>query len=50
MSAKTVEKKPAMVPDFLFPFAAPRVFGMMNDAGPTTEMQARLMLWVSNGS
>ncbi|MGV4376750.1 fatty acid synthase subunit beta domain-containing protein [Trueperella pyogenes] len=45
VGAKTVEKKPAMVPDFLFPFAAPRVFGMMNDAGPTTEMQARLMLW-----
>ncbi|QOR45035.1 type I polyketide synthase [Trueperella pecoris] len=45
VGGKTVEKKPAMVPDFLFPFAAPRVFGMMDDAGGATEMQARLMLW-----
>ncbi len=41
----TQEKKPAMIPDLLFPFAAPRVFGMMDNAGADTETQARLMLW-----
>lgn len=41
----SVEKKPAMIPDLLFPFAAPRVFGMMSDAGGEAEMQTRLMLW-----
>ncbi|PKZ89650.1 type I polyketide synthase [Trueperella bernardiae] len=41
----TVEKKSAMIPDLLFPFAAPRVFGMMSDAGGAAEIQTRLMLW-----
>ncbi|MDP9805807.1 fatty acid synthase [Trueperella bonasi] len=45
VGGQTKEKKPAMVPDMLFPFAAPRVFGMMDEAGSDTESQARLMLW-----
>lgn len=45
VGGQTEEKKPAMVPDMLFPFAAPRVFGMMDQAGADTESQARLMLW-----
>ncbi|VEI13918.1 beta-ketoacyl synthase N-terminal-like domain-containing protein [Trueperella bialowiezensis] len=45
VGGKTQEKKPAMIPDLLFPFAAPRVHGMMDDAGADTESQARLMLW-----
>ncbi|MFY9262119.1 MAG: fatty acid synthase subunit beta domain-containing protein [Arcanobacterium sp.] len=45
VGGETKEKKPAMIVDLLFPFAAPRVFGTMDNAGPDTEMQARLMLW-----
>ena len=45
VGGQTKEKKPAMVPDMLFPFAAPRVYGMMDEAGGDTESQARLMLW-----
>ena len=37
--------KPAFVPDLLFPFAAPPVRGMLTDAGPETENQARVLLW-----
>src|SRR5699024_3384281 len=37
--------KPAMVPNLLFPFAAPRVQGTLADAGAPAEAQMRLLLW-----
>ncbi|WP_084559804.1 type I polyketide synthase [Corynebacterium phocae] len=37
--------KPALVPDLIFPFAAPRVAGTLADAGPAAENQMRLLLW-----
>ena len=37
--------KEALVPTLLFPFAAPRVFGTLADAGPEAESQTRLLLW-----
>ncbi|WP_314686128.1 polyketide synthase [uncultured Bifidobacterium sp.] len=37
--------KPALEPDLLLPFAAPRMQGTLEDAGPLFESQARLMLW-----
>ncbi|MDO4761514.1 MAG: DUF1729 domain-containing protein [Corynebacterium sp.] len=37
--------KPALVPTLLFPFAAPKVHGLLTDAGPVAENQARLLLW-----
>ncbi|WP_034651520.1 type I polyketide synthase [Corynebacterium vitaeruminis] len=37
--------KPAMKPTLLFPFAAPRVSGSLQEVGPQTEMQMRLLLW-----
>ncbi|XCB29828.1 hypothetical protein RQN30_11845 [Arcanobacterium hippocoleae] len=37
--------KPALIPDLLFPFAAPRVFGSLADVGPRAENEARIMLW-----
>ncbi|OKL47046.1 type I polyketide synthase [Boudabousia liubingyangii] len=37
--------KPALLPTLLFPFAAPRVFGSLSQAGPQAERQARLLLW-----
>ncbi len=37
--------KEALVPTLLFPFAAPRVHGLLSDAGPAQENQARLLLW-----
>ncbi|AKK11395.1 type I polyketide synthase [Corynebacterium uterequi] len=37
--------KPALLPDLLFPFAAPPVAGTLDQAGPAAENQARLMLW-----
>ena len=41
----TTVTKPALVPTLLLPFAAPRVFGLLTDAGPAHENQARLLLW-----
>ncbi|MBZ8178232.1 DUF1729 domain-containing protein [Corynebacterium sp. 3HC-13] len=37
--------KPALVPTILFPFAAPRVSGTVDDAGSAAETQMRLLLW-----
>ncbi|MDO4630690.1 MAG: DUF1729 domain-containing protein [Corynebacterium sp.] len=37
--------KPALVPTLLFPFAAPKVHGLLTDAGPAQENQTRLLLW-----
>ncbi|MCW1063195.1 hypothetical protein OJ587_11175, partial [Streptococcus anginosus] len=37
--------KPALIPDLLVPFAAPRVSGYLSDAGPEAENQARVLLW-----
>src|SRR5699024_4317688 len=37
--------KPAMVPNLLFPFAAPSVQGPLADAGSPAEAQMRLLLW-----
>lgn len=37
--------KPALKPTLLFPFAAPRVSGSLQEVGPQTEMQMRLLLW-----
>ena len=37
--------KEALVPTLLFPFAAPRVHGLLSDAGHAQENQARLLLW-----
>ncbi|WP_353067382.1 beta-ketoacyl synthase N-terminal-like domain-containing protein [Arcanobacterium hippocoleae] len=37
--------KPALNPDLLFPFAAPRVMGTMEEAGPRAENEMRIMLW-----
>ncbi|MCL0121540.1 type I polyketide synthase [Corynebacterium pygosceleis] len=41
---KKVTKK-ALVPTLLFPFAAPRVMGSLDDAGPRAENEMRLLLW-----
>lgn len=43
--ATTTIVKPAYEPDALFPFAAPRVHGSLEDSGPLFESQTRLMLW-----
>ncbi|WIK58663.1 type I polyketide synthase [Actinotignum urinale] len=45
VGATTKLVKPALLPNLLVPFAAPRVSGYMTDAGPETENQARVMLW-----
>jgi len=37
--------KPALIPTLLFPFAAPKVYGLLTDAGPAQENQTRLLLW-----
>ena len=37
--------KPALTPTVAFPFAAPSVAGSLAEAGPSTETQARLLLW-----
>jgi fatty acid synthase len=37
--------KEQLIPTLLFPFAAPKVMGTMDDAGPTAENQTRLLLW-----
>ncbi|WP_034650199.1 type I polyketide synthase [Corynebacterium vitaeruminis] len=42
---KAVVLKPALEPTLVFPFAAPKVHGIMTDAGPVQENQARLLLW-----
>lgn len=45
VGGKSVQLKPAYVPDLLFPFAAPRVAGTLQDAGAGAESQMRLLLW-----
>ena len=45
VGGKTELRKPAFVPDLLFPFAAPRVSGTVAEAGPESEAQMRLLLW-----
>ncbi|MHA7726452.1 fatty acid synthase subunit beta domain-containing protein [Corynebacterium hesseae] len=45
VGGKSVQLKPAYVPDLLFPFAAPRVAGTLEDAGAGAESQMRLLLW-----
>ena len=45
VGGKTELRKPAFVPDLLFPFAAPRVSGTVAEAGPEAEAQMRLLLW-----
>ena len=45
VNGETVVRKPAFVPDLLFPFAAPPVSGTVADAGPAAEAQMRLLLW-----
>ncbi|WP_308806724.1 polyketide synthase [Actinotignum urinale] len=45
VGATTKLVKPALLPNLLVPFAAPRVSGYMTDTGPETENQARVMLW-----
>ncbi|WP_165009622.1 type I polyketide synthase [Corynebacterium lizhenjunii] len=45
VGGKSVLLKPALVPDLLFPFAAPRVAGTLADAGAGAELQMRLLLW-----
>ncbi|OFK66034.1 type I polyketide synthase [Corynebacterium sp. HMSC074A09] len=45
VGGKSVQLKPAYVPDLLFPFAAPRVAGTLVDAGAGAESQMRLLLW-----
>ncbi|WP_414646717.1 beta-ketoacyl synthase N-terminal-like domain-containing protein, partial [Corynebacterium vitaeruminis] len=42
---KAVVLKPPLEPTLVFPFAAPKVHGIMTDAGPVQENQARLLLW-----
>lgn len=41
----TIVLKPALEPTLVFPFAAPKVHGVMTDAGPVQENQARVLLW-----
>ncbi len=43
VNGATTVDKPALVPDLLFPFAAPRVSGYAGDPG--AESQMRLLLW-----
>ncbi|AWB82546.1 3-oxoacyl-ACP synthase [Corynebacterium yudongzhengii] len=45
VGAQTVVVKPAMKPTLLFPFAAPRVMGTLDDAGAQAESEMRLLLW-----
>ncbi|MDO5032928.1 type I polyketide synthase [Corynebacterium sp.] len=45
VGGKSTVLKPAMVPDMLFPFAAPRVAGTLAEAGASAESQMRLLLW-----
>lgn len=45
VGGESVQLKPAYVPDMLFPFAAPRVEGTLQDAGAGAESQMRLLLW-----
>ncbi|WP_083313772.1 type I polyketide synthase [Corynebacterium sp. HMSC066C02] len=45
VGGKTVQIKPAYVPDLLFPFAAPRVTGTLKEVGAGAESQMRLLLW-----
>ena len=45
VGGKSVQLKPAYVPDLLFPFAAPRVAGTLADTGAGAESQMRLLLW-----
>ena len=45
VNGETVVRKPAFIPDLLFPFAAPPVSGTVADAGPAAEAQMRLLLW-----
>lgn len=45
VGGKSVQLKPAYVPDLLFPFAAPRVAGTLVDTGAGAESQMRLLLW-----
>lgn len=45
LGASTKLLKPAFVPDFLFPFAAPPVRGTLDEAGAAAENQARVLLW-----
>lgn len=45
VGGESVQLKPAYVPDLLFPFAAPRVAGTLQDAGAGAESQMRLLLW-----
>ncbi|MDO4887377.1 MAG: DUF1729 domain-containing protein [Actinomycetaceae bacterium] len=45
IGASSTLVKPAFVPDFLFPFAAPPVAGTLDEAGTAAENQARVLLW-----
>ncbi|MCS4535295.1 type I polyketide synthase [Corynebacterium sp. HS2168-gen11] len=45
VNGQTKVEKPALKPTLLFPFAAPRVSGSLQDAGPAAESQMRLLLW-----
>ena len=45
IGASSTVLKPAMVPDILFPFAAPPVSGSLEEAGTAAENQARVLLW-----
>ena len=45
VGGESVQLKPAYVPDLLFPFAAPRVAGTLQDTGAGAESQMRLLLW-----
>lgn len=45
VGAETRVEKPALTPTVLFPFAAPPVHGTLDDAGPHSESQMRVLLW-----
>ena len=45
VGASSILLKPALMPDFFFPFAAPRVSGTLDQVGPNAERQMRLLLW-----
>ncbi|KAB7790460.1 type I polyketide synthase [Bifidobacterium leontopitheci] len=45
IGADSILLKPALMPDFFIPFAAPHVSGMLDQVGPAAEQQMRLLLW-----
>ncbi|WP_082440309.1 type I polyketide synthase [Bifidobacterium aesculapii] len=45
VGAESILLKPALMPDFFIPFAAPHVSGTLDQAGPAAERQMRLLLW-----